>query len=95
MRIFAGGGLSATADDSLSFVLPRGRLEVLHHAALNRAYGQDTTRLGFHGFSIAMRDVNAMRDRMTAAKIRFADVDGRLVISPRHAFGSMIVFERG
>jgi catechol 2,3-dioxygenase-like lactoylglutathione lyase family enzyme len=95
LRIFTGGGLSATADDCLSFVLPRGRIEVLHPAGLNRAYGQDTQKPGFHGFSIALREVHGMRERLLAEKIRFSDIDGRLVISPRHGFGSMIVFERG
>ncbi len=95
MRVFAGGGLSANTDDSQSFVLPRGRIEVMHPAALSRAYGQESGRVGFHGFSIAVADVKAMEDRLIAEKVRYADHDGRLVLSPRQAFGSMIVFERG
>jgi catechol 2,3-dioxygenase-like lactoylglutathione lyase family enzyme len=95
LRAFTGGGLSAAADECLSFVLPRGRIEALHPQALNSAYGQDAQKAGFHGFSIALRETNTMRERLLAEKIRFTEFGGRIVISPRHAFGSMIVFEKG
>jgi hypothetical protein len=95
MRLFAGGGVSSTTDDSLGFILPRGRMEILSQSATERAYGLEGVKPGFLGFSIAVPNVHEMRARLVAAKVRHYEYEGRVIISPRNAFGSMIAFERG
>ncbi len=95
MRAFAGGGLSSKSEEAHTFVLPRSRLDIMTPSLVTRLFGVETTRTGFLGFSIAVPDVAAMRQRLDMAKIRHDEIDGRLVIQPRHGLGCAITFERG
>jgi catechol 2,3-dioxygenase-like lactoylglutathione lyase family enzyme len=94
MRAFAGGGLSGKSEDAHAFVLPRSRLDIMTPGVVHKLFGVETSKAGFLGYSVAVSDILAMRQRLDMAKIRNAEVDGRLVISPRHGLGCMIMFER-
>jgi hypothetical protein len=79
----------------LTIDTPRGQIEVLTHPAIASLYGVDVgdDPASLVGFRIAVRDLEAVAERLAEEEIGFFERRGRLIVPPSDAFGTMLVFE--
>jgi catechol 2,3-dioxygenase-like lactoylglutathione lyase family enzyme len=93
---YTGVGSEAAVDGGLAFPLARSRLEVLTPAACGGLFGAaalpalDTAR--FAAVEFAVGDRAKLRDKLSAAGVACAEVEGRVVIAARDGHGLTLAF---
>jgi hypothetical protein len=94
MRAFTGIDEFSATSAGLRFVTPRGELDVLSSAAFAFEYHQPPSsgKPQLAAFSVAVPDLEAMKQRLVEASIPFDEVKDTLVIPAVHAFGTVIRF---
>jgi catechol 2,3-dioxygenase-like lactoylglutathione lyase family enzyme len=95
LRVLTGGGLSAKSEDGASFILPRGRIDVMTPAAYRKEYDIEAAATYFAGFIAATSDINAVKRLLERNKIRHIVFDERVIVPRRVGFGADIIFEKG
>ena len=97
LTTFSGGAEILEGNEDYVLALPRGRIDVLDPEAAQGAYQvePDTTPARFLGFCVAVPDLDAVAERLTAAEIPFVQNEERLFVQAEDAMGCMIAFEQG
>lgn len=97
LSTFSGGAEVLEGNEDYVLALPRGRIDVLDPEAALGAYQvePDTTPARFLGFCVAVPDLDAVAERLTAAEIPFVQNEERLFVQAEDAMGCMIAFEPG
>lgn len=96
LTTFSGGAEVLEGNEDYVLALPRGRIDVLDPEAAQGAYQvePDTTPARFLGFCVAVPDLDAVAERLTAAEVPFVQNEERLFVQAEDAMGCMIAFEQ-
>ena len=96
LTAFSGGAEVLEGNEDYVLALPRGRIDVLDPEAAQGAYQvePDTTPARFLGFCVAVPDLDAVAERLTAAEIPFVQNEERVFVQAEDAMGCMIAFEQ-
>lgn len=97
LSAFTGGAEILDGNEDYVLDLPRGRIDVLDAEAAHAIYQTppEPTPARFLGLCVAVADLKAVAERLTAASVTFAHGDDRLVVPPEVAMGCVIAFEQG
>jgi catechol 2,3-dioxygenase-like lactoylglutathione lyase family enzyme len=96
LTVFAGTDRSDAVGPDISFILPRGRLDVMTLDDAAVAYGsvdEELEEAALVAFSVRVEEIIAQGHRLDAAGIPYQRIGSRLVVPSSAAFGVAVAFE--
>lgn len=96
LKAFSGADSSEPVDPDRSFVLSRGRIDVMTADDAAEAYASveaDPHKPALAAFAVRVADVERQARQLTAAGVPFQRIGSRVVVPASAAFGVAIAFE--